>query len=61
LLALAGGGWWAVISPVVMSVLLLRVSGVTLLERSLENRTRGYREYMERTSAFFPWPPKQRT
>ena len=50
--------WWTAIGPLVMSFLLLRVSGVTLLERDLQHRKPGYREYMARTSAFFPWPPR---
>jgi steroid 5-alpha reductase family enzyme len=37
-LAAAGGAWWTILSPVLMSWLLLRVSGVTLLERDLANR-----------------------
>lgn len=49
---------WTVISPLLMSFLLLRVSGVTLLERGLRNRRPGYEEYVARTSAFFPWPPR---
>jgi steroid 5-alpha reductase family enzyme len=59
LIAASGGAWWTVFSPVLMSVLLLRVSGVALLERSLKARTAGYETYVRRTSAFFPWPPKQ--
>jgi steroid 5-alpha reductase family enzyme len=38
-------------------VLLLRVSGVTLLE-DIADRRPGYAEYIRRTSAFVPWPPK---
>jgi steroid 5-alpha reductase family enzyme len=53
-------GLWTIASPILMSVLLLRVSGVPLLERSLIERRPGYREYVERTSAFFPWPPRAR-
>lgn len=60
LVAAAGGAWWSVFSPLLMSILLLRVSGVALLERTLQNRRDGYREYVERTSAFFPWPPRSR-
>jgi steroid 5-alpha reductase family enzyme len=37
---------------------LIRVSGVSLLEKSLKHRTSGYEEYMRRTSSSFPWPPK---
>ena len=60
LLAFAGGApWWIVVSPLTISFLLIRVSGVSLLEKSLKHRTPGYEEYMRRTSSFFPWPPKQ--
>ena len=41
-----------------MTVLLRRVSGVTLLERSLVQRRPGYEEYVRRTSAFVPRPPR---
>jgi steroid 5-alpha reductase family enzyme len=53
-------GRWGLIGPVVMTVLLLRVSGVSLLEKSLEKRKPEYAAYMARTSAFIPLPPKQR-
>ena len=43
-----------------MSVLLIRVSGAALLERSLVQRREGYADYVARTSAFFPWPPRRR-
>lgn len=59
LIAFAGGaGLWTVISPLLMSWLLIRVSGVALLEASLSQRSEEYRRYMRRTSAFFPWPPR---
>lgn len=50
--------WWTVISPVLMMFLLMRVSGVSLLEQSLLQNRPGYRDYVRRTSAFFPWLPK---
>ena len=51
------GAWWSVVSPIVMTVLLLKVSGVSLLERDIAERRPGYREYVARTNAFFPgWP-----
>ncbi len=56
LIALAAGAWWALLGPVLMSVLLLRVSGVTLLERDIGKRRPGYAEYIRRTNAFFPGP-----
>lgn len=58
LIALATGGWWTVISPLLMSLLLLRVSGVTLLEKDIGARRPGYAEYVARTNAFFPGPRK---
>jgi steroid 5-alpha reductase family enzyme len=58
LIALANGAWWTFVGPLAISFFLLRVSGVTLLERDIGNRRPGYREYVERTSAFFPRPPK---
>jgi steroid 5-alpha reductase family enzyme len=56
------GGWLTFVSPVLMTMLLLRVSGVSLLERSLNASKPGYRDYVERTPAFIPWfpRPKQR-
>jgi steroid 5-alpha reductase family enzyme len=56
-IAAAAGAWWTAFSPALMSFLLLRVSGVTLLEKSLRARP-GYDAYVRRTSAFFPWPPR---
>jgi len=58
LMALATGAWWTVVSPVLMSVLLLRVSGVTLLEQDIGGRRPGYAAYIARTNAFFPGPRK---
>jgi steroid 5-alpha reductase family enzyme len=57
LFALASGGWWAILSPLLMSVLLLKVSGVALLEKTITSRRPGYAEYVARTNAFFPGPP----
>ena len=59
LVALACGGWWTVFSPVIMTLLLLRVSGVTLLEKSLVETKPGYAEYVKTTSAFVPWFPRK--
>jgi steroid 5-alpha reductase family enzyme len=59
LVALGGAGWggaWSAISPLLMTVLLLKVSGVSLLEKDITERRPAYREYIERTNAFFPGP-----
>ncbi|MCX7136792.1 MAG: DUF1295 domain-containing protein, partial [Proteobacteria bacterium] len=54
LIALSAGGWWTIVSPLLMSVLLLKVSGVTLLEKDIVERRPAYRDYIARTNAFFP-------
>ena len=59
LIAAAGGGWWTFFSPIFMTLFLLRVSGVTLLEKTMSTRP-GYKEYIESTSAFLPWFPKKK-
>jgi steroid 5-alpha reductase family enzyme len=52
------GGIYSVVAPIVMTILLRRVSGVTLLERSLVKRRAGYADYVARTNAFVPGPPR---
>lgn len=57
--AACGAPLWTAISPAVMAFFLLRVSGVTLLEKDIGQRRPGYAEYVQRTSAFFPAPPRR--
>ena len=59
LMALSAGGWWSIVSPVLMTVLLLKVSGVSLLEKDIGERRPAYRDYIRRTNAFFPGLPKR--
>jgi steroid 5-alpha reductase family enzyme len=56
LIALGAGAWWSIVGPLLMSHLLLRVSGVRLLERDIGRRRPAYAEYVRRTNAFFPGP-----
>jgi steroid 5-alpha reductase family enzyme len=58
-MAAAAGAWWSIVGPMLMSFLLLRVSGVTLLERDIGDRRPQYAEYRRRTNAFFPGPPRR--
>lgn len=58
LMAVAAGGWWTIFSPVLMTILLLRVSGVHLLEQTIHERRPQYRQYQQSTNAFFPGPKK---
>jgi steroid 5-alpha reductase family enzyme len=60
LLALAGGApVWTIVGPLLMTFLLLKVSGVAMLESGLKERNPAYAGYIARTSAFIPWPPKK--
>jgi steroid 5-alpha reductase family enzyme len=60
LIALGAGGWWTIFSPMLMTLLLIKVSGVGLLEKTLAKTKPGYQDYMRTTSAFVPWPPRKR-
>jgi steroid 5-alpha reductase family enzyme len=60
LLAAATGGWWTVYSPLIMTGLLLKVSGVALLEKTLKTTKPGYEDYVATTSSFIPMPPRRR-
>lgn len=59
LFSLATGAWWTIISPLLMTLLLLKVSGVSLLEKTIVNRRPAYAEYMRNTNAFIPGLPKE--
>jgi steroid 5-alpha reductase family enzyme len=58
LVAVSAGGWWAIASPLLISFLLLKVSGVALLERDIADRRPKYAQYKAQTNAFFPGPRK---
>ena len=58
LVALSGGSFWTIGSPLLMSFLLLKVSGVAMLERTITDRRPEYAAYQQRTNAFFPGRPK---
>jgi steroid 5-alpha reductase family enzyme len=58
-LAAAGAGaGWAIVSPVLMTLLLLKVSGVTLLEKDIGERRPEYARYIRETNAFLPGRPR---
>lgn len=59
LVALSGGGWWTIVSPLLMTFLLLKVSGVALLEKDISGRRPQYQQYIRRTNAFFPGFPSK--
>lgn len=59
LFSIAAGSYWQVIGSVVMTLLIIKVSGVALLEKTLNNTKPQYAEYIRKTNAFFPWFPKK--
>lgn len=60
LICLAAGSYIPVLGSVLMIALIIKVSGVALLEKSLTSAKPGYKEYVETTSAFIPWFPKRK-
>jgi len=58
--SIAAGGYLGVVGPAIMTFLLIRVSGVALLEKTLRDTKPGYAEYIATTSSFFPMPPRRR-
>ncbi len=55
LIAAAGGAWWTIAGPILMTLLLLKVSGVALLEKDISERRPAYINYIKNTNALFPW------
>lgn len=59
LICLAGGSYIPVVGSVLMTAMIIKVSGVALLEKSLKEQKPQYKEYIEKTSSFIPWFPKK--
>ncbi|HOK25306.1 MAG TPA: DUF1295 domain-containing protein [Bacteroidales bacterium] len=59
LLSCAAGGYLPALGSILMTLLIIKVSGVAMLEKSLKTKREGYEEYVKRTSAFFPWFPRK--
>jgi steroid 5-alpha reductase family enzyme len=58
-ICLASGSYFPVLGSLLMTALIIKVSGVALLEKSLKDQKPQYKEYIEKTSAFLPWFPKK--
>jgi steroid 5-alpha reductase family enzyme len=54
------GNWWTVVSPVIITAVLLKMTGIPLTEKMIVEKRPGYGDYIARTPAFFPWIPKNR-
>lgn len=57
--SIAAGGYWQIIGAIVMTLLIIKVSGVALLEKTLQEKKPKYKEYVAKTNSFFPWFPKK--
>ena len=58
LMALAAGAWWSVAGPALLTLLLLRVSGIRRMEKDIGKRRPQYADYVLKTNAFFPGAPR---
>lgn len=59
LFSVAAGSYLPVLGSLLMTLLIIKISGVALLEKSLNDKKPEYREYVRKTSSFFPWFPKK--
>jgi len=59
LFCIAAGSYWLSLGSVLMTLLIIKVSGVALLEKSLTSTKPQYLEYIRKTNAFIPWFPKK--
>lgn len=57
--SIASGSYWQIIGSVVMTLLIIKVSGVALLEKTLNDTKPQYKDYIQKTNSFFPWFPKK--
>lgn len=49
--------WWTILTPIIISAVLLKMTGIPLTEQELVKNRPGYSEYVKSTSAFVPWLP----
>ncbi len=59
LFCMAAGNYWMIYGSILMTALIIKVSGVAMLEKSLKDKKPDYQEYVRKTSAFLPWLPKK--
>lgn len=57
--SIAAGSYWQIIGSAIMTLFIIKVSGVALLEKTLNNTKPQYYEYVRKTNSFFPWFPKK--
>lgn len=59
LFSMAAGAYWCILGSVLMTFLIVKVSGVALLEETLKDKKPEYQDYIKKTNSFFPWIPKK--
>lgn len=59
LICLAAGSYYPILGSILMTLFIIKVSGVALLEKSLKDTKPQYQEYIEKTNSFIPWFPKK--
>lgn len=57
--SISAGSYWTFIGSLGMTILIIKVSGVALLEKSLNETKPHYHKYIQKTNSFFPWFPKK--
>jgi steroid 5-alpha reductase family enzyme len=58
LICIGSGSYLPALGSLLMTAIIIKISGISLLEKSLKDQKPGYKEYIEKTSAFIPWFPK---
>ena len=60
IIAIPSGYWWiSVLSPIVITLLIIKVTGVELLEKKYANNPE-YQQYIKTTNSFLPWFPRSK-
>ncbi|MDB4170589.1 DUF1295 domain-containing protein [Polaribacter sp.] len=57
--SIASESYWQIIGAMIMTLLIIKVSGVSLLEKTLKDTKPLYRDYIKKTNSFLPWFPKK--
>lgn len=57
-IAYGAGAWWTLPSPILMTLLLVKITGIANIEKNIANRRPDYASYCQHTNAILPWKPK---
>lgn len=59
LICISAGSYLPVLGSILMTALIIKISGVALLEKNLKDQKPQYKKYIEKTNSFIPWIPKK--